>query len=530
MKRTAWTVVIATTLAVDMVACGHQSQMQRLRKDFETEAVHGDGARAQQLEQRIFELADLDYGPEAEDTFELRADIAATYGWARQTARALAMAEADLVRLEDLHGRDDIRTLAPRLAMAWTLVAARRWTDAKAATDRVAAICHREERCPGPHADRCCTPYDDRYGRCRRELDDLYMATGDSRSANAEFLHTEATAVLRDHPQSRLSALTLIGRRYAETGDLPQARWYLRRCVDESRDEVAQPAGSRRVWSDPAADIRIDIVDSAHAFDSQAPRCLDDLIALERNTGNNRDADALAQWRTELWHRGPDLEDELKERVRRSIATWNDEALTAWDLDTLGWYYRGKDRTAEAIEAWTEASRLLDRLRASDGRERDGATAWRHVDVLLGLGGACEEAARLMEAENAYRRASVLCEAEMHPLHACRLDSLAGLAQVQSRQGAGSEAEGTWRRYIEITAVARGRQHADLARGLAGLADARQKRGYSRQARTLRAEATRIRAGYSRRMDAACNLPLPSLRSPPSPASDPPTETPAALP
>jgi tetratricopeptide (TPR) repeat protein len=317
-----------------------------------------------------------------------------------------------------------------------------------------------------------------------------------------------------------LSALGVLGHWHALGGLYPEARWLLRRCVDESRARFESSSGSRRVWTDASGDVSIDVVDSAHAFDSQEPRCLEELLRVERLAGDGNDARDLAAWRKRLWSEGPDLEKQLIRQARFSEEAWHAVGRTTSDENTLAWYYRGKGRPLDAIATWEHADRRLKESLALYGRHGGEGNAWRHLDILLGLGEAREEVDRLADAEAAYRSAIGIAESELHPSHAWRLETRARLAAVLHRRGDLAHAEEHWRRYLAAAGQQRGVDHADYARGLEGLAKTLAESGHPQASFDLLRRALRIRAAYAKRMDAVQGLPLPpALRSPPSPAN-----------
>lgn len=508
MNAAGLAIALGVAVGIPVAGCGHYPEILRLRNEFEEQIRLGHDRSAADTERRLRDLLALDYEPNAPFAILQDAEIGELHGYWGQPARARAMLQQSIDRIEASADGGELRTLAPRLASAWTLVFERRWAEAEQRADDIAAICHRHEQ-----------PWFAR-GPCGDELLRLYMETGACRKAAAEFLRNDSDSVLGEDRRSGVSSVILLGRRYVECGALPEARWYLNVCADEARGRSPSGSSSQTVWTSAAGDVALAFVDSAHAFESQAPRCLEDLIPLERLVGHGERSQFFSRWQRDLWRSGPDLEQELRERVRFTHRAWRSDILTADELNTLAWYYRGKERNADAIATWRDASQKIDRLVARYGRYPSGSTEWRHTDILQGLAAACEDTGDLSCAEASWKRASILAETGRHPSHAWRLDTLAGLGRTQLRLGQAAAAETTWKRFLEIAAEQRGNDHAEFARGLSGLADAREAAGDPTEARLLRTRAASVLAAYRRRVDAVRELPLPvALRSPPSPAN-----------
>lgn len=504
--RLRWLTVLFPPL---LAACGHHAQTMRLQEELFDDLGRGDLARAAAAERHLTDLAAKDHAPGAPETFAVRARIASSYGYWRYTAKAVETVSVALADSDSVHGANSGPGIALRYTLAWILVDARRYDDAAEAADAIAALC--ASRAPGDLACR---------GASGLGLDDLYFATGRPREAGAELLRRNASGLLRDDRRAAWSALAVLGRWYAAFGFDPEARWYLRRCVEDSRSRFEHTSAERRAWSDPSGDVRLDVLDAAHAFDSQAPRCLEQLAEMEARTGEASGAAALAAWQARLWSEGPDIERDLLEREEQTSSTSRDECLAAHDRNTLAWYYRGKGRRLDAIAAWQDAAQSMERCSAAYGRPRSGGAAARHVDILLGLGAALEQEGRLNEAREAYSRASAIADSELHPGHAWRLDAMAGLARVRLRERNTNEAKASWRRYLDIAVQQRDPDHIDHARGLEGLAAALAESGQRLASFDLLRRASRIRAAYAKRMDSVRDLPLPpALLSPPTPAN-----------
>lgn len=507
-----WKGLGALVIACLLAGCSNHWRILSMQEQFADEVGRRRIDDANRLEKELLELADDEYGPSSPEALRVRGDIAETWGYWRDTDRALALATAMLSAVQSRYGSDNERTVPARYTIAWILVFARRYDEAERMADAIARICH--------EVDMDST----RRAECRafrsEALDSLYLSVGAYGKAIDEHLRMHATSLLRDDRSGGVAQLAVLGRWHATGGHYPEAHWYFERCVEEARPLYDRPPSVRTVWS--SGDVRVSVVDGAHSFESQSPRSLEDLIRVERQTGNAEEAARLEARRKEMWARGPDLEKQLVEAVRSTDAAWHDEAMTSRAANDLAWYYHGKGRTADAIRAWEDAVNRMDLVVARYGRHRSGGSAWLHIDELLGLGAGCEEVGRFDDAAHAYARASEIAEATLHPSHAWRFDAVAGQARAESRSAGAAQSEATWRRYLGMVEAERGDDHADYAFGLAGLADTLTAQGRPKEARSARTRAETIRTETARRIAAVHDLPLPyALRSPPSPANYP---------
>ncbi len=503
----------AFVCALALGGCSAETRIERMQLELANDLAAGRNSEAALLEGRIGSLAGERFGESAPDTFMARAEIAKTYGCWLHTAHAVELATATLRDMEARYGSTDEHLTIALAALVRAYACARQWHDAQRAADRIVQICRNKPS------------RTDMMGPCRRstgfDINILLAELGDYRESVNEFFILNASHNDPGDRRGGISMLSVIGHRYAEAGEYPEALWYLQRCVDESRARYERTvAPHERLWTDAEGDVEIVSVDRAHSFQSQSPRCLEDLIALRRNTGDHAEADRLAAWQRDLWARGPDLEAELTKQVRFADAAWHDDRFTSGYANDLAFYYTGKGRTSDAIRAYQDAIRWMDRGAGPDQRRGRCDDAWLLIDELLGLGAACEAADRAADAEAAYRRAARIAATELNPHHSWRLEPVARLARVLSSEGRSGEAEATWRHYLALTEQQRGPDHADYAIGLAGLADTLATSGRSTDAKAARARADGIWTAYARRIISAADLPLPtSLLSPSSPAN-----------
>jgi tetratricopeptide (TPR) repeat protein len=503
-------------MAILLGGCGHYPEIQRLSNELTEEARLGRLDRASELEQRLRTLAAADYGPEGDCTFQLSAAIAFSYGSGGHLDRVRQIVESDLAVIESMHGPSNPRSVDARIALAWSLVVAGRWGEAEVVADGIERIC---AQLPGGHLD---LPWSYYRTRCL-DLAELYAAVGVSRKAVEFVLRSDAITRRPRTRQSGVLALARFGRWYARDGHYAEAQWYLRRCLDESSRWIRRRGRSAQAWQSRTRQISPHMIDSADGFDSQSPPCLEDLIHIENLLGNSSEAEALALAERNFWHNSPDVEGQLLASLRLTQDTRGSDGLIAYHENILAWYYRGKERSDEALAVWQGAARRLEQRLARYGRHRASGLATLHVDVLFGSGRILEEKSRLDEAEAGYRLAVKVAEEEFHPSHEWRLEALARLAGVARGTARADESEAAWRRYLEVAEQQRGTDHPDYVRGLDGLAAVHSDTRREDSARDLRRRADRIRHDYAARAASVRDLPLPiALRSPPSPDTDPP--------
>ena len=503
------------SLALALVAagCAAEARIERLHLDLAAELATGHDDQAEELERAIRQLANQRWGEPSMKNYDVRNALARTYGNWQRTAHATKLASATVADMEHVYGVGDPRVTYALIPLARSYLCAFDWKHAEGVIDTAAAICRRPEARSDP--DGTCDFYAD------LAINYLYLEAGAYRKSVDAFLLMNNVRHFPPDWVTRESMLTALGRQYAEGGFYPEAAWYLQRCVEEARGRFERPpATAGTFWRSSSGDVETQYVESAHAFQSQAPKCLDDLIELRRKTGDDAAADLLEHWHLELWSRGPDLAGKLEARARRTDETQRSDLLTAYDLTTVGYYYSQKDRPADAIRAYAESVRRVDRLSSWDQRSGCCPYGLRILDQMLGLGDAHERAGHLIEAETVYRRADEIAARELNPHHKWRLETLARLARTQSSQGHFESAEASWRSYLERAVRLRGNDHADYAFGLNGLAQAMAGAGRATEAAAASKHAAAVWKDYSRRMDAAADLPLPaSLLSSPSPAN-----------
>ena len=519
MIRKALAVALA---ALGVGGCFADARIARLRIELADDVRHGRESEASVVEERILTLATDAFGEATPQAVRVRTNLAESRAQWQHTDRALAIARSTLEDLERRHGPNDERITPALLSLARIHFRARHWTETERTLDRSARLC----RAVYARTDPPAKPFGECREDARHEIPRYYLAVGASGKWSDEYFLSDSLNLREDDRDDGVSMLAVLGRGHAENGAYPEAGWYLQRCVEELRPRYEVPAASggatsgRKAWSNRAGNVDVVVLDGAHSFHSQSPRCLEDLIEFRRRTGDDAVADELATWQRDLWARGPDLEKELAGKVRFADNAWHDDFLTSSFANDLAFYYTGKGRNADAIRAYEEAVGLIDRALARDGVFAGVYPAELHIDELLGLGEACERAGRFTDAEVAYRRAAEIAARELHPRHARRLEGVARVARAATRSGRNGEAEAAWRRYLAIAEEIRGRDHADYAFGLAGLAGTLAASGRHAEAATTRASADSIRAAHARRIASVRDLPLPaSLNSRPSPAN-----------
>lgn len=512
------TTLVALAALLLLSGCSAYERINRLELELRDDVRHGRMEEAANVERRMLEISRDAYGPGSFDDIRTRSFLAEDWAIWRYPGKAVPMAEDTLAELEQLFGPDDEQVAWGWLSLAKVHYVLRNWDDSETALDRLSALCRPiYDVTPGDSVS-----YTGCIGGARYDTAPYYLSVGAyEKWADAYIRMDEWRWTLQDR-DGGLSMLTVLGRGYADNGAWPEAIWYLQRCVDELRPRYERhvpPGGT--VWTSPERDVEVAVVDGAHSFHSQSPRCLEDLIDARRKVGDEDVADELECWQRELWASGPELEEPLRRRVKfADDARSYDDFTTSAFANALAFYLANKGRTDDAIRAYGEAIGYIDRSLERDGVFAGHYPAWLHVDELLGLAALLEQTGRYEDAELTYVRAAAIAAAEIQPRHAWHLDALAGLARSRADLGRLDEAEATWRRYLEVAARIRGADHADYAFGLAGLADVQEASGRRSDAARSRREAATIRAAYSRRIQSVRDLPLPvSLRSSPSPAN-----------
>ncbi len=496
-------------LALAWAACGcAEIKLARSRPDLDRALRAGQIEEAARAEARTLALIDEAHGPDSVDAARARKSVALRYAEWKRMDKALALAEETVERLDPAAPNQAI--VPALLGLALVQLLAKQWSEVEATTDRVVRICNAAP----PHVATAADPYDECHF-ARYDIDDYFLESGAyEKFARAYVSSDEANGDPADR-RGGISKLTVLGRGYARFGAYPEAVWYLQRCVDESRpryDAGEHPPPIRKVAATASGDVEVLTLDSAHSFQSQSPRCLEDLIRLRRIAGDEKEAAALEAWQHELWRRGPDLERGLVDRMRKSDEIWHDGFNTSADANNLAFYYAGKGRIQDAIRLYREALRLIDDQLTKDGPFDRVYPVGLLMDELHGLASACESVNMASDAVAAYARATAVVIRELHPRDERQLTSRAGLARSLAAAGRRDEAETAWREYLETARAIRGEDHLDFATGLEGLASTLSGGTGSRN---LRARAATIRTRARGRIDAALNLPLPvALRSP----------------
>lgn len=492
--------------------CLPDARVARMQLELADNLSHGRLDAAVRNERSLRAFAERSYGPHDVRTYRARSEAARTFGCWLQTTHAVSALETLVSDVSATYGPQSDEVTIPLVDLAVTHRCAHGWNDADAAITRAAEICTAVGA--GDMRGNCGTTV-------RWQVDEVLADIGCYARSIEWYLAQNAVDGDPSDRRGGASMLAVVGRRYANAGMVPEALWYLRRCVAERKGRYdAPPRSSEKRWSTPSGDVELLVDDSAHSFSSQAPRCLEDVIALERKLGDDDSADDLESWQRELWARGPDLEQKLRDRVRAAELTWHDDAVTSARLHDLGFYYAGKARHAEAIGAYEEAIGLLDRGNSPfkrSGRCGRGASL---VDELLDLGASYEAAARQVDAAAAYSRAASIASADLNPDHEWRLEPVARLARAQLAAGAPRDSETSWRRYLAMAARLRGMHHADYAFGLAGLAASLDAQQRTAEADAARKSARTIRTEVRKQVTGVRALPLPvALRSSPPPAN-----------
>ena len=484
--------------------CGPSFQIARMGTRWDELRSEGRLAEAERLGEEMRALANEAYGATAPEAFNVSIELAQALAQAGDDEAARPLAESVVRDMRAAWGNED-----PRLAQGLDLLVlvhleARRWADADAAMEEVIPL--------------CLDPFVNDYSKpgCR------FISTHDP----ARVFEQTGSYAKAIHWLDRDDALPsrLGGRAFAEGslqhqarvrgdgGFYPEAIWYLVYCM-----EIALPRYERHVptqellSSSPSGDVEILAIEGGHSFPSQAPPCLDPLIDLRRRTGAFTEARQLETLRQEMWNRGPDTETEHVERLRFGEKAWGSDSIDAHNLASLGWYYARKGRHAEAIVAFEDALRRIDRLVAR-ARRKDGPEPFgSHLQMILDLADEYETMGRLAEAERLYIRATDIASTWFNPRHHIRLETVGSLAALQSKAGRHREAEATWRRYLAMAEQMRGPEHADYAFGLAGLAVALLGERRIPEANAAQARAKAIWNEEARRIAAVRSLPLPSV-------------------
>lgn len=489
---------------ISIAGCGPSFQIARMNTRWNELRSEGRLAEAGRLAEEMRALAKETYGATEPEAFDVPIRLARALAQSGDDEAARPLAESVVREMRAAWGNDD-----PRLAQGLYLLTsvhleAGRWHDAEVAMDELIPLCFepfvRDQSKPGCRFLQTWLPSSvfERAGSYEKAID--WMERDDALSP-----------LLGGHVMAEGSLQRLASLR-GDGGFYPEAIWYLVYCM-----EIALPRYERRVptqellSSSPSGDVEILAVEGGHSFPSQAPPCLDPLIDLRRRTGAFTEARRLETLRQLMWNRGPDTEAEHVERLRFGEMAWDNDSIDAHNLASLGWYYARKGRHAEAVVAYEDALRRIDRLVAR-ARKKDGAEPFgSHLRMILDLAEEYEVVGRLAEAERLLIRASDIASTWFNPRHHVRLETVGDLASLQSKSGRPREAEATWRRYLAMAEAMRGPEHADYAFGLAGLAVALRGSGRLPEANAAQAKAEAIWKEEARRIAAVRSLPLPSV-------------------
>jgi tetratricopeptide (TPR) repeat protein len=505
--------LIASALVSGCMAYGRIQNMQR---ELGSALARGREAEAVKIAAEITELSNRTYSPVDIDHLRARHDIIETFGCWLRTDRALEMADEWLLELRGLdgHAGGSVVEAAALVAKEQTLLCAHRWRDAAAITDRIAEICRPSELDGANYSDPC-----DVYIGWR--IADRYADVGEPDKAVAAYLRWHSRDPGTSVNQVRAPLLTGFGRYYSESGRFAESLPYFERCLDGALERDAQyRRPDAKVWTSDDGNVEVILIDSAHAFDTQTPRCLEDLVVIQRKLGNADEAARLEALWQHLWRTGPDGEAYLRERVRIARFAWHNDRIVAHRLHDLGFYYLGKERVPDAIAAYEQAVELLEHGTSANPLEGRCFHGPNLADDLVDLAGAYSRAARHDDAVRTYARAEMVAAVELHPGHELFLDAVAGRAAAERDLGLLADSEASWRRYVALAERRRGKDHANVAYGLAALADVLTASGRDVDARSLRDRAHAVRSHYALQVAAARKEGVPaSLLSPPSPAN-----------
>ncbi len=484
--------------------CGPSFQIDRMHTRWRELRGEDRLAEADRIAEEMRILADATYGATDPEAIDVSIRLAQSMAQLGDDEAARPLAESVVRDMRAAWGNDD-----PRLAQGLNLLVlvhleARRWHDAEVAMDELIPLClepfARDWSKPGCRFIHSFLP------------SHVFEQTGSYEKAITWMERDHALPPLLGGHNFAEGSLQLEARVRGDGGFYPEAIWYLVHCM-----EIALPRYERRVptqellSSSPSGDVEILAIEGGHSFPSQAPPCLDPLIDLRRRTGALAEARQLERLRQEMWNRGPDTEAEHVERLRFGEMAWHNDSIDAHNLASLGWYYARKGRHAEAVVAYEDALRRIDRLVARS-RKKDGTEPFgSHLRMILDLAEEYGTVGRLAEAERLLVRATDIAATWFNPRHHVRLETVGRLAAVQAMAGRLGEAEATWRRYLALAETMRGPEHADYAFGLAGLSDVLRASGRFPEANAVRARAEAIWSEEARRIAAVRSLPLPSV-------------------
>lgn len=484
--------------------CGPSFQIDRMHTRWRELRSEDRLAEAERVAEEMRTLANATYGATDPEAFDVSIRLAQSMAQLGDDEAARPLAESVVRDMRAAWGNGD-----PRLAQGLDLLVlvhleARRWADADAAMEEIIPL--------------CLEPFVDDFSKpgCR------FIFTHKPASVFEQTGSYEKAVYWLDRHEALPSRLG--GRAFAEGslqhqarvrgdgGFYPEAIWYLVYCMEIALPRYERPVPTQELLSSsPSGDVEILAIEGGHSFPSQAPPCLDPLIDLRRRTGAFTEARQLETLRQQMWNRGPDTEAEHVERLRFGEMAWSDDSIDAHNLASLGWYYARKGRHAEAIVAFEDALRRIDRVVAR-ARRKDGPEPFAsHLPIILDLAEEYEVVGRLAEAERLLVRATDIASTWFNPRHHIRLETVGTLASLQSKSGRHREAEATWRRYLTMADAMRGPEHADYAFGLAGLAVALRGEGRLAEANAAQARADAIWNEEARRIAAVRSLPLPSV-------------------
>jgi tetratricopeptide (TPR) repeat protein len=507
-------VLVAVLSVCVLSGCFGHARLVRMTSEMESDLRRHDSEQIAEMEDRYLRTASEIYEEGTVEWVNARSELVGKYvQWGlMDRATAIAAQSVAIAKAQPPEGQSLARAL---IDLGIVQTHARRWEDAERTIDQVVEFC----RTAPVHVPTDLDPYDECFF-VQYDIPGAYLEAGNYRKFAHEYLRSRQRNGRSDRATAILE-MSVLGRGYARYGAYPEAIWYFQGCVDEAAPRSASSTSDERLeWASPSGDVEVVTMDSAHSFESQAPRCFEDLIEMRRMVGEAAEADRLSERQTAMWSKGPDLEQSLRERVRKTHSIWHDGYLTSHYANGLAFYLAGKGRHEDAINAYRQAIAYIDEGFAKDGVFHGAFPAGLLVDELLGLGESCEATGRFDEAAKAYDRAVTISDQKLHPSVRYRLDSRAGLARSLEKARRSAESEAAWRSYLRNAETIRGRDHADYAFGLTGLASALEANGRGTQARQLSREAEAIRAVYARKIASVRELPLPvALRSTPPPAN-----------
>lgn len=460
------------------------------------------------LARQILQADRRTHGQDAAQTLRDLRIVANMISWSGRPQEGVRAGEAALAEHQRVYGADDYRTAPALRSLGFLLADAARPAEAERAFDRAAEACRRapDRDTANDIGEKPCDRHSD------WSLSQGYRALGLYEKAEPLLLRYRTTPSFLSTIESSIGDLDDLGDFYFEYGDYPKALWYYRTCnavwesVHSDGSATASPLYE-------AGGIKVTLGNSAHAFHSVAPSCLEDFIEASERAGRQQQSASLRLRERLAWQRadiGAAERDLLGEVERKLHSDWFTPVSLTYPYEALGFLYSKKQLYDRAAQAFEHAHHYREQHWALLSLPEQHQHLADRLDSLLLRGDNAAAAGDVHKAEASFLAFAALAQRDLNNRHRWRMEGAARLAGLYAKSGRHDDALAMWERYLAQSESSRGRDHLDYAHGLAEQSGVYQAMGQVRKAEHARQLARSIRAVRDREVDTTSDLPIPA--------------------